>query len=829
MGTLWQDLRYGFRMLARNPGFTAVVVLVLGLGIAANTAIFNAVDQVLLRPLPVDKPHELVLLECRWVDEDDGESIVDQTFNYPLYESYRDQSGVFASLVAFHDRAVKLTVDDMEYQLQGMAVSNDYFAILGIRPSLGSLVFPADDAASAAEPRVVISDGLWRRRFGGDPRAIGTHVTIDGHPVIVTGVLPRGFTGTVIGCAPDIYISLGTQSAIWHQPLNDRSSANWYLLGRLKRGVSREQAQAALRVLAAQIRQVEPNNTHAEIFVMDGSRGPVNWQRQQGRMPLLLLMAVASIVLLIACANVANMQLARAVTREKEIAMRQALGASRGRILRQLLVESLVLALVGGACGVLMAMWLDRLICVVMATISSVRVVPGLDARILLFGLAVSCVSGVLFGLAPALRTMLGVTPALGLRANHGSPLRAAHWNAHGLLVVVQMACSMMVLVCGGLCLFSLIKVRWMDPGFDPARILAVSVDSRQTLGSPLQFFEDLQRRVTQLPHVESVSLAGQIPLAGEGGYTTGVRRIEGRDLSAGEEIIVDHAFVNPGYFRTLGLPLLKGRDIGSTDAEGSAHVMVINEIMAQRCWPGQDPIGKHVTFPTPEPQAEKTLEVVGVVKASKHGHIGEELKPVVYRPLLRVPEGRPAMLVRVARNSKVVADNVRKTMMSLGVPVSACDARAIVQRQSGLFRPQRILTGIVGTFGLVVLVLSATGIYGVTACAVRRRTREIGIRIAMGAQRHDILTLVLFKVAALTAAGLTLGIGMSLIAMRLLESNLPGLHAWNPEFLLGATSSDPLPYVCAAVVLILAAFVACFLPAHRAARTDPMNALRHE
>ncbi|RPJ26235.1 MAG: FtsX-like permease family protein, partial [Planctomycetaceae bacterium] len=487
------------------------------------------------------------------------------------------------------------------------------------------------------------------------------------------------------------------------------------------------------------------------------------------------------------------------------------------------------LALVGGACGVLMAMWLDRLICVVMATISSVRIVPGLNARILLFGLAVSCMSGVLFGLAPALRTMLGVTPALRLRANHDSPLRAAHWNVHGLLVVVQMACSMAVLVCGGLCLFSLIKVRWMDPGFDPARILAVSVDSRQTLGSPLKFLEDLQQRVAQLPHVESVSLAGQIPLAEGGGYTSGVKRMEGRDISAGEEIIVDHAFVSPGYFRTLGLPLLKGRDIAAADVPGSARVMVINEIMAQRCWPGQDPIGKHVTFPAPEPQGEQVIEVVGVVKAAKHEYIREELKPVVYRPLAQVPEDRPVLLVRVAHNPKTVADSVRKMAMSLDVSTSACDARTIAQRQSRLFHPQRVLTGIVGTFGLVVLVLSATGIYGVTAYAVRQRTREIGIRIAMGAQRHDILVLVLLKGAALTMAGLVLGTGLSLIAMRLLESSLPGLHAWNPDFLLGVTSSDPLPYVCAALVLTLAAFVACFLPARRAAKIDPMTALRCE
>jgi len=822
-GTL-RDLRFALRQLLKNPGFTAVVVVVLGLGIAANTAIFNAVDQVLMRPLPVERPRELVLLEYRWVDEDDGESGIGRTFNYPLYESYRDQSGVFASLVAFHDWTMKLTIGDMEHQLQGMAVSNDYFAVLGIKPALGSLLLPTDDASSVTEPVAVISDRLWHRQFGGDPGVIGTRVTVDGQPVVVTGVAPRGFTGTVVGCTPDLYVSLGAWAATSHRPLSDRSSANWYLLGRLKRGVSREQAQAALRVLAAQIKQVEPNNTHTEIFVSNGRRGPVNEKRREGRVPILLLMVTAAFVLLIACANVANMQLARAVTRQKEIALRQALGAGRGRIIQQLLVENIVLALISGTCGVLLATWLDQLLCLVITTISSVHVIAGLNERVLLFALAISLLTGIAFGSAPALRT-----PSTLAQTFRGTSSLATHWNMHSLLVIVQMAASTIVLVCGGLCLYSLLQVRWMDPGFDPTRVLAVSIDGRQKQVSARQLLEDLQSRVAQMPRVESVSLAGRIPLISGGGYTTGVKRLEGRDIAAGEEIIVDHVFVGPGYFRTLDLPLLNGRDIADNDVPDSPRVMVVNEIVAQRCWPGQDPIGRHITFFGPGPNGEQTVEVIGVVKTAKHDSIHEEPKPVVYRSLAQVSDDGPVLLVRVTDDPATVADNVRRMAGSLGVPASACDIRTIARRQWGQFQPQQVLTEIVSIFGLVVLVLCATGVYGVMAYAVRRRTREIGIRIALGARRHDILALVLLRGATLAAAGLSLGIGLSLVAMRFLQHSLPELHAWDPNFLAGASPWHPLPYVCAAMVLALAAFTACYLPARRAAAIDPMTTLRCE
>ncbi len=822
-GTL-RDFRFALRQLLKSPGFTVVVVLVLGLGIAADTAIFNALDQVLLRPLPVEKPHELVLLEYRWVDEDEGESGVGKTFNYPLYESYRDQPGAFAGLVAFRDWTMNLTVGDAEHQLQGMVVSSNYFAVLGVKPACGSLVLPADNPSSTTESAAVISDRLWRRRFGGDSGVIGTQVMVNGHPVIIAGVAPHRFTGTVVGCMPDLYVPLSAWATMWRRPLSDRSSANWYLLGRLKRGVSREQAQAILRVLAAQIRQVEPNNTHTEVLVSNGSRGPVNERSREGRVPILLLMITASFVLLIACANVANMQLARAVTRQKEIAMRQALGASHGRIIRQLLVENLVMALVGGVCGVLLATWFDQLLCLVVAAISSVHVVAGLNGRVLLFALAISLMTGITFGLAPALRT----PPTLANALRETTSL-ASRWTLHSLLVIAQMAGSTIVLVCGGLCLYSLLQVRWMDPGFDPTRVVAVSIDGRQKQASTRQLLEDLQSRVAQMPRVESVSLAGRIPLISGGGYTTGVKRLEGRNIAAGEEIIVEHAFVSPGYFRTLGLALLNGRDIAEQDVPGSAAVMVVNEIMARRCWPGQDPIGKHITFFGPGPDGEDTVEVIGMVKAAKHDSIHDELKPVVYRSLAQVPDDQPVLLARVTHDPGTVSDDIRKMAMSLGVPESACDVRTIAQRQWGQYQPQQVLTGIVNVFGLVVLVLCATGVYGVTSYAVRQRTREIGIRIALGARRHDILALVLLKGATLAAAGLSLGIGLSLVAMRFLQHSLPELHAWDPNFLAGASPWHPLPYACAAMVLALAAFTACYLPARRAAAIDPMTTLRCE
>ncbi len=831
MGTLWQDIRYGFRMLVTHPGFTAVVVLVLGLGVGANTAIFNSIDQVFLRPLPVERPHELVILEYR-VDKDVGQSRVGRKFNYPLYESYRDQAGVFAGLAAFDDKVMSLTFNDRVNQLQGMAVSSNYFSVLGIKPALGSLLFPKEDQSYTAGFVVVISYGLWHRQFGADPGIIEKQIIINDHPVTVIGVAPRGFTGTVVGSVPEVYVPPRTWATMKRRPLENRSFANWFLLGRLKPGVSQEQAQSVLRALASQIKQVEPNNTHINVLVSDGSDGPMPLQTQEAGVPLLLFVLIASLVLLIACANVANMQLARAVTRQREIAVRQALGASCPRVIRQLLAESMVLALFSGTCGVLLATWLDSLLCIVMATISSVRITPGLNVRVLLFALAVSLITGIACGLAPALQTTKpDITPALKDRV--GSTGRPAwRWNAHSLLVIFQIAFSITVLVCGGMCLYSLIKVKRVDPGFDAAQILAVSADfQRKDQGQVYtrRLFEGLQERVAALPCVDSTSLASEVPLAAGGGYMSGVRRIENREIAAGEKIIWNRAFVSPGYFRTLGLPLLKGRDISIHDVPEASQVMVINEIVAQEGWPGQDPIGKRAAFYASEPGGEEVREVVGVVKAAKHHSICDKLKPIVYVPLAEVPEDRPVLLIRATGDPKPLVPNIRKLAMSLGMPASAWDIRTVVQRQSELFYSQRILTGILNTFAVVVLGLSASGIYGVMAYAVTRRTREIGIRIAMGAQRPDVLVVVLLKGAALTTVGLGLGIGMSIIAMWFLESSLPGMRSWDRNFLYGFSPWDPLPYACAALVLAVVTFMACYVPARRAAKIDPIAALRYE
>ncbi|UCG58012.1 MAG: ABC transporter permease [Phycisphaerales bacterium] len=831
MRTLLQDIRYGSRMLVRNPGFTAVVVLVLGLGIGANTAIFNALDQVLFRALSVEKPDELVTLEYIWLDEDEGESGIGRTFSFPLYESYRDQSHVFAGLVAFDDKAMNLAVNGAVNRVRGMAVSSNYFLVLGIKPALGSLIFTEEDRSSTAEPVVAISHGLWRRRFGADQGIIGKQIAINDHPVTILGVAPRGFTGTLVGPVAEVYVPLRAWAAMTRRSLDNRAFADWYLLGRLKHGISREQAQAALRVLAAQIGEVEPNNTHTNVLVSDGSRGPMHSRTREASVPLLLFMVIVSLVLLIACANVANMQLARAVTRRKEIAIRQALGASRARIIRQLLAENMVLALFSGGCGVLLAVWLDRLLCIVMATINPISVTPGLNMRMFLFALAVSLITPIASGLAPALQTTKpDIIPTLKETARFiGRPRR---WNAQSLVVVVQMALAITVLVCGGVCLHSLIRVRWVDPGFDPTRILVASVGSqRQHQGRiyPRHFFEDLQERVAELPGIESTSLAGDVPLGDGGVSMTGVRRMENREIKAGEEIILHWALVGPGYFRTLGLPLLMGCDISIRDVPEASRVMVVNEILAQRYWPGQDPIGKRVTFCAPEPGAEEVREVIGVVKAAKHYSIREEPTPIMYWPLVEASEVRPVLLIRATGDPRPLVPSIRNAATSLGMPASACDVRTIVERQWELFYPQRVLTGILNTFGLVVLVLSATGIYAVMAYAVRQRTRELGIRIAVGAQRRDVLTLVLLEGAALTTIGLGLGIGMSLIAMRFVESNLPAMRMWDRNFLYGVSLWDPLPYVCAALVLALVTFMACYIPARRATRIDPMTALRYE
>ncbi len=827
MGTLWQDVRYGFRMLAHSPGFTGIVLLVVGLGIGVNTALFNALDQVCLRPLPVERPGELVSVQFHVRRPNRGEESTHGIISYPTYETYRDQAQMPAGLAAFtgEQKALSLRIDDVTMLVASQGVSVNYFSVLGIRPAVGRMFTPEQEQDSAFNPVAVISDRLWRRQFGGKGDVIGKPVILRDRVLTVIGVAPPGFTGMIAGQPVDVYLTLGASAQIFYDTEVQKRDFTWlFMMSRLPPGPGRERARAALQVVAARMDQAEAETCRTDVLLTGGRQGPIE-RAGPAFYPLALFLAAAVLVLLIACANIANLQLARAATRQKEIAVRQALGAGRRRVLRQLLVENLLLALAGGVCGILFAVWLDRAVCTVLATIASVRLDPQLHPRVLLYALAISLATGVAFGLAPALQLVRrSIVPCLKDSAPGADlPVR---WNSHSLLVVGQIAVAAVVMVFSGLCLRSLIGLRHIDQGYDPAHVLVARLDLEGWLSDRpdlRRFVEDLQERVKRLPGVLSTSLAALAPLDGRG-YMQGVARIEGVETPSTGFGSMNQGVVGPGHFQTLGQRLLAGRDFTSHDGPEAPKVMIVNEVLAQRYWPNQDPIGKRIWF------REETgpCEVVGLVKAAKVRYLLEESRPVAYLPLAQNEhKPTPVLLVRTTGRPQSLVPVLRKEAAA-GAP-AGMDIRTVAEQISGLLLPQQIITEILNLFGFVGLLLSATGIYAVVAYAVRRRTREIGIRIALGARGQDVLVPVLRQGVLLLTMGLGLGLGLSLAGTRILASRLPQIRAWNEYLLYGIQTWDPATYAGATLLIAVVALLACYLPARRAARIDPMAALRYE
>ncbi len=825
MGMVWQDIRYGLRMLARSPGFTAIVVLTLALGIGTNTAVFSFLDRVLFRPLPVEKPDELVMVEFQ---TDHGSK--DDSFNYPLYASYRDQSEVFSGLTAYWGDAVEVGPGDVKSQVMGMAVSGNYFTVLGVRPALGRAFSREEEQVPGAHPVAVISHQFWQRHFDGSPAVLGRTIHVDGRPLTIVGVTPREFTGTVTGMGPSVYVPLGTWAYIKGFSLENRSYTWLHLLGRLKAGVTGEQAQANLRVLAEQIHTVEPTNTWTQIFVADGSQGYNLWRHEGFWWPLALLQIPTMLVLVVACANVANLLLARGATRQREIAVRRALGASRRDVVRLLLCESVLLALLSGACAVLLAQWLSYGLRNVLEVTRVLNTPVGVDGRILAVTLLGALASVLLFGLAPALQATKARAPQA---LKEGSGIIAARirwWSLRNLSVVTQVAVAMIVMVFGTLCVRSLGKLRVADPGFDAARILGASVDFDEvSIQGPQarQFFETVRDRVAAVPIVETACLAAQVPLA-SGRSKTGIKGSEFEIPPDQEWLSMDFGVIGPGYFHTLSIPVLRGRDFTIQDNVGAPRVMIVNETFAQRYWPGQDPIGKQVTL------ADGTREVVGLVKAVKLISIREQPVPMVFWPLAQPMTGwfadiKPVMLVRAHGDPESLIQLVRREMESAGLGPVACDVRTLRDRAADQLSGQRTMAVILNVVGLVGLLFVVTGICGVIAYEVSRRTREIGVRVALGAGRRDVMAWVLCKGAVLTGAGLVLGFVLSVVPMWILSRLLPEIRMWDANFLYGVPMWDPLTYAGAALLLASAAAIACWLPARRAARVDPMVALRCE
>jgi putative ABC transport system permease protein len=822
---MFQDLRLGWRMLLRSPVMSLVAVLSLGLGIGATTTIFSVVNALLLRPLPYQAPEQLVkVFQAR---PDPAKGSLPSMWSYPRFEVLRDQSRSFASVAGFSKNAYNLTGTDAAERLQVEMVSPGYFALLGVEPVVGRTFSSEEDGIPEANLSALLSYGLWQRRFGGDTQVIGKTLEVDKHPFLVVGVVPPGFRGQD-GTA-DAWVTMSAAPLLRYKAVLTRANNYWFqVLARLKDGVTMAQARLDMEAVSGQIERMYPSPKQT---LEGNSKVPSIAPLQAAkvdpaiRKSFLILLAAVGLVLLIACANTANLLLARAVARRREFALRTALGAGRLRLIRQLVTESMLLALIGGALGLLIARWGLELV-------KSFR--PGdntqfwtsyssafdfftidLDWRVLSFNFGVAILTGMLFGLLPAIRSSHTSVAATLKEATGGAGLgfSAGRMNARSLLVVAEMALSLVLMTGAGLMIKSLIRLNSVDLGFSPENVLTMSLPSRNAKPG---FYDQVLSRVRVLPGIESAGLGSTAPLLGYSSKT--VMDIEGRP-DVGQVGVGLHS-VSPDYFTTLRIELLEGRAFSERDRIGAPRVAVINQAAAEKFFPGEEPLGRRLR-PYIDPEydtAEKSVEIVGVVANARYGRPEAESEPDIYLSSLQPTDPAPTLIVRTNGDPATITAEIRSEVLALDRDVPLTAVQTMNHRAAEVTSRTRFITLLLGLFAGVALLLSAIGIYGVTAYSVSARTREIGIRMALGAQRRDVLRMVLREGATLIAAGLAAGLLAAWISLRLLESQL-----------FEISTTDPLTAALVAVLLAGVALLACGAPARRATRTDPMTALRYE
>jgi macrolide transport system ATP-binding/permease protein len=827
MRTLIQDLRYSARMLWNQPGFTLIVALTLSLGIGANGVIFSLVNALLLRPLPVEKPEELAAVYTSDFSSGDFGAT-----SYLDYIDFRDRNRVFAGLVAYQPpQPLSLNIDGTNERMFGEIVSGNYFSTLGIRPSLGRGFLPEEDRTPGERAVAVISHKLWQTRFGGDPATVGRSVNINGHPFTIVGVAPEKYAGLLRGFATDWWIPamMIGQAAPGSNYLTERGDRGFLVMGRLKPGVTLGQAQADFNSIAARLYKEWPGhwqNIRRQSRSISLTPGSEALLLPDMRMPIVifmtLLMAVAGLVLLIACANIANLLLARATARRKEIAIRLALGAGRGRLIRQLLTESVLLALLGGGAGLLLAGWCAELLTAFKPPLPiPVELDLQGDWRVFGFMFGLSLLTGIVFGLTPALAAsrpdvIASLKDDIGLAITGGRPGRL-----RGSLVVTQVALSLLLLICAGLFLRSLRNASSIDPGFDAENLLALSMDLHlqgydETKGR--NFTNQLLERVRSLPGVDSASMTDQLPLGFEGARRAFT--IEGYTAQPGESTEINSSFVAPEYFETLRIPLLQGRTFQQQDIANGPGVALVNEAFARRYWPGQPPVGKRIQMGVARSGINDSpyLTVIGVVKDGKYATLGEDATPFIYLNLAQNFVLSPTLIARTQGDPLHLLPAVRGEVAALDKNLPLYDVKTMRQHLGLALLPARMAGSVLGVFGLVALALGAAGIYGVMAYSVAQRTREIGIRMALGANTRDVLRLVVRQGMTLVAIGMAIGLAAALALTQLLKS-----------LLFGVSATDPLTFAVIASLLIFVALLACWIPARRATKVDPMIALRCE
>jgi predicted permease len=808
MVAVLQDLRYGLRMLARNPGFTAVAVLTLALGVGANSTIFSWINSTMLTPIPgVARTSDLVTVMRGEVSEHPT-----PPFSYPDYVDLRERTRSLSGLLAYHDDYVSLTGNGKPERIYGAFVSADYFAVLGVKPILGRGFQPLEEEKPGSRPVVVISHGFWQSHYGADRSVIGKAIQINRTLCTIVGVTPPDFQGCKTGLRTDLWAPLVYGGDRFYQ----RGSFWLNVLGRLKPGVHRRQAEQELNLQMQQIVEQFP----------DSHRGPNQitldplWRSPFGanvylykRLPMLL--ALAAVLLLLACANVANLLLVRLVARRREVAIRLSMGASRWRLIRQLLVETLLLGLIGGALAVTLTIWTAGTFAAFYPpTVNLPLTLNGhFDGRVFLATIAISILSAMAFGILPALRTSR-LAPIAVLKEEAGTMSGGPQkLRLSSALVVVQISLSLLLLICAGLFMRSLQNARRLDPGFDPQHVLLAWYELGPVGYSAAQgmaFDRQLLTKLEALPGVDAVTLADFSPLS----FTLHSDYVQpdGYVPQPGESMEIDRAVVGPNYFRTLRTPLVAGRDFTAQDSEKSRLVAVVNQEFRDRYWPGQDAIGKRVSV------YGRWFTVVGVAGNGKYRRLVYAPAPVIFLPLFQDYRDPVIIHARVSGDPKAYASALERTVHELNadLPVFGVTTLQSSMQLGSTF--ERIAGTFAGAFGILALILAEVGIYGVIAYTTRQRTREIAIRAAMGARRGDVLRLVLGQGLLLTLVGLAAGLAASLVLTRYLKS-----------VLFGVTATDVATYAAVALLLCLVSLAACYIPARRATKVDPMVALRYE
>jgi predicted permease len=839
------DLRFALRTLWKSPVFTAVAVLSLALGIGANTAIFTFLDQVLLRLLPVQDPQRLVLLTMKGFHY--GGNWADNALSYPMYRDFKEHNSVFTDMFCRYQEHVSLGYEGHTERVISELVSGSYFPVLGVGAAIGRTLTPDDDRIPNGHPVMMLSYSYWKTRFAGDPSIAGKTVVMNGHNYTVIGVAQKGFDGMELGYSTQVFLPIMMRAdamPLLEEPNFTNRRLRWvHAFARLKPGVTREQAQAALQpffhgILEMEVKEEAFNHASAEvrtkflkniIDVVPGSQGRSDL-RQELRTPLWALLAITGGVLLIACANVASLLIARATARQKEIAIRLALGAGRGRIMRQLGVESLLLSTFGGGLGLLLAVWTDRLLMALLPSDTiSLQLSTSLDPRVLGFTMAVSFLTGIIFGLVPALQgTRPDVAPTLKDQVG-GIVGGGAQVRFRKGLVVAQVSLSLLLLVGAGLFVGSLRNLRELGPGFPTSNLVSFNLDpstNGYTTESAKAFYQRLVQEVNAVPGVRSTGLAGKRILDGDG-WDLWIT-VEGHRLKANE---VPDAYVNtisPGYLATLGVPMLAGRDFAANDTATVLHeppdrrlsaVLLVNEKLAKGYFgsAGQA-IGRRIGFGI-DPNTKTDMEIVGVFKDIKYTSVRNQIPAEICVPYMTEPHvGGMTVYVRTTLAPEQFFGAVRGKVRALDSNLPMYAMTTLEAQVSNSLLVERLIASLSTVFGFLATLLAVIGLYGVMAYTVTRRTREIGIRMALGAFQKHVIWMVMREVLALVVIGIVLGLGAALALTRLVQAQLYGI-----------TASDPATLVFATLGLAAVACAAGYIPAVRASRVDAMQALRYE